>query len=163
MKKQILLCTILLGLNFPLQADTASFTQSKYESVNLSPTLTDFVRENLIHIFDSSNFHQMQGGSLPVKSQKQIKEQLERVKSGSFIELDLDEPARVVVEGTELKAMRMWVRIRESDGFVYDEILQQPNGDLVALEKTRGELVVQFAPHILRLLKPNSEPVGGDQ
>ncbi|MGJ8653184.1 MAG: hypothetical protein ACSHX8_07915 [Opitutaceae bacterium] len=153
MKHHILLCFILLGGNHTLQADIVYLNQRGHARVELSPAQTDFFRENLIHIFDSSNFHQMQGGALPVKSQKQLKQQLESVQSGSFIELRLDEPARIVVEGTELKATRMWVRIRESDGLVYDWILQQPNGDLVSLEKARGELIVQLAPHIIRLLK----------
>lgn len=52
----------------------------------------------------------------------------------------------------------MWVSIREPDGFVYDWILQQPDGDLVSLTKVRGELVAQFAPHVLRLLKPTDKP-----
>lgn len=74
-------------------------------------------------------------------------------ESGSHIELELKDPVRILVESTEVKATRTWVRIRESDGFVYDEILHQPNGDLVSLSKLRGELVVQFAPYVLRLLK----------
>lgn len=152
-----LLASLLLAFGSHLYADTAYLSLEGNEKTKLDSSETDFVRENLIHIFDSSNFHQMQGGALPVKPKLQIEEQLERVQSGSFIELDLDEPARIVVEGTELRAKTMWVRIRESDGFVYDWIFQQSNGNLVSLEKARGELVVQFAPHILRLLKPNSE------
>ena len=162
MKKQILLCLILLGLNSSLQADTISIKQSGYNVVELSPSQTDFFRENLIHIFDSSNFHQMQGGALPVKTQKEIQKQLERVKSGSFIELALDEPARIVVEGNQLKAQKLWVSIRESDGYVYDWIFQQPNDDLVALQKARGELVVQFAPHILHHLNQAANKAGDD-
>lgn len=94
----------------------------------------------------------MKGSVLPHRSQKQIREQLKKVKSGSYIELDLDEPARIVVEGNVLKATRMWTRIRESDGFVYDWILQQPNGDFVSLAKPLGYLSVQFAPQVLSLL-----------
>lgn len=154
---QRLLWLLLVGVSLPLQADTASLTQTGHESVELSPPLTDLVRENLLHIFDSSDFHQMQGGALPVKTQKQIGEQLKRVEAGANIELQLDEAARIVVEGTVLKAIRMWVSIRESDGFVYDWILLQPSGDLVSLTKAKGELVVQFAPTVLHLLKQISE------
>lgn len=154
---QKLLWLLLIGLSSPLQADTVSLTQAGHKSVELSPPLTDLVRENLVHIFDSSDFHQMQGGVLPVKTQKQIKEQLKRVEAGSNIELKFDEAARIVVEGTDLKAKRMWVSIRESDGFVYDWILLLPSGDLVSLAKAKGELVVQFAPTVLHLLKQISE------
>jgi len=145
------------SVNGQVEGYVVSVVKNGEENINLTSSQENFVRDYLIHIFDSSQFHQMQGGELPVKSQKQIKEDLEKIKSGSFIELRLNEPARIVVEGTELKATRMWVRIRESDGFVYDWILQQQNGELASLAKPRGELVVQFAPYILRLLKPSSE------
>lgn len=157
LKIKSFLCFLIFGLSVSVQADTASLTRSGDESSKLSAPLTDFVRENLIHIFDSSNFHQMKGGDLPSKTQKQIEKQLKKVKSGSYIELKLDESARIVVEGTDLKVMRMWVSIRESDGFVFDWILQQPNGELVSLAKPRGELVTQFAPHVLNLLKSSKK------
>ncbi|MGJ8677866.1 MAG: hypothetical protein ACSHX0_10140 [Akkermansiaceae bacterium] len=154
-----LFCLFLLSLSCRLEADTVHLNQSGHETRELSESLTDCVRENLIHIFDSSNFHLMKGSVLPTKSQSQIQEQLKKVKSGSYIELDLDEPARIVVEGTVLKAMRMWTSIRESDGFVYDWILQQPNGDFVSLAKPRGELILQFAPHILHLLNQKANKI----
>jgi len=140
-----------------LQVDAVSVIKNGETKIKLTSSQANLVRDYLIHIFDSSQFHQMQGGELPVKSQKQIKDDLERLKSGSFIDLRLDEPARIMVENKELKAKRMWVRIRETDGFVYDQILQQPDGDLVSLAKARGELVALFAPHVLGLLRQTTE------
>jgi TusA-related sulfurtransferase len=152
-----LVILLVMGLCCPLQADTASITITGPERIELSAALTDLVRENMIHIFDSSNFHQMPGGILQPKTQKQIEEQLEKIKSGSYIEVLLDEPARIVVESSDLKATCLWASITESNGVVTAWILKQPNGQLVSLYKPRGELALQFGPHVLSILKPQSE------
>lgn len=88
-----------------------------------------------------------------MKTGKEIKRKLDEIRTESHIELNLDEPARIVVEGTELKAETLWASIRESDGFVNHLIFQRPDGTLVSLAKPRGELIVQFAPHMLRYLE----------
>ncbi|MDA3873734.1 MAG: hypothetical protein PF795_07210 [Kiritimatiellae bacterium] len=143
-------------------ADVSYISLGGDPKMKLNPGLTDFVRENLIHIFDSANFHQMEGSALTVKSQEKVQQQLDNVRSGSYLELNLDEPARLVVEETVLSAEKMWVSIRESDGFVYDWILERPDGALVSLNKTRGELIVLFAPHVLYLLEHISKPDSGE-
>jgi hypothetical protein len=140
-----------------LQADTVHVNPRGDGSTKLNPRQSDFVRENLVHIFDSAHFHQMDGGSLAVKTGKEIKRKLDEIRTESHIELNLDEPARIVVEGTELKAETLWSSIRESDGFVNHLILQRPDGTLVSLAKPRGELIVQFAPHMLRYLEQARE------
>ena len=156
MKTRILPWLIAIGLNWTLQADTVFIFTDGNTSIKLPSNETDFVRENLVHIFDSANFHQMPGGILPVKSKEQIQGELEDLQSGAHLELILQEPARIVVEGTEIKTAHMWVSIRESDGFVFDWILQLPTGEFVSLSKPRGELILQFAPHVLNLLQSDN-------
>jgi hypothetical protein len=162
-----LVILLIIGFCCPLQADTASITITGRERLELSAAHVDLVRENMIHIFDSSNFHQMPGGILPPKTQKQIEEQLEKIKLGSYIEVLLDEPARIVVENSDLKATCLWASVTESNGVVTAWILKQPNGQLVSLYKPRGELALQFSSHVLSILKPQSEqdavPSKGDK
>jgi len=153
---------LLIGLGIShLHADSATFLKSGQPARTLDEHATDYVRENLIHIFDSSQFHHMKGGKLAVKQQEEIKEELEKTKSASFIELKLDEPTPIVVEGKKLRIQKLWVSVRESDGFVYDWILEQPDETLVSLNKARGELIVQFAPYVLHLLNNESEQGSG--
>ncbi|MEM9283044.1 MAG: hypothetical protein AAGA96_14545 [Verrucomicrobiota bacterium] len=144
-----------------LRADTAIFAKNDEPIQELDQHSTDYIRENLIHIFDSSQFHHMEGGQLPVKQQEEIKKEIEKIKSASFIELKLDEPTPIVVEGKKLRLQRLWVSVRESDGFVYDWIIEQSDGTLVSLNRARGELIVQFAPFVLHLLKKESEQDNG--
>jgi hypothetical protein len=158
-----LFVALLSILGSHIYADEAYLTIKGNNKSKLDSHQTDYVRENLIHIFDSSLFHCLEGGWHRVKTEKEIENKIEKIRSQSFIELELDEPARIVVEGTALKVKTMWVKIRESDGFVGTLVFQQPNGDLVSLEKAQGLLVVQFAPYALQLLKPNSEPVDSEQ
>lgn len=153
---------LFIGLNLcNLHADSVTFLKYGQPARSLDEYSTDYVRENLIHIFDSSQFHHMEGGKLSVKQQEEIKKEIEKVKSSSFIELKLDEPAPIVVEGKKLRVQKLWVSIRESGGFVYNWILEQPDGTLVSLNKARGELIVQFAPYVLHLLKEKSEQDSG--
>lgn len=152
-----LIITLLLGLASRIHADEAFLSLEGSNKTKLDLSETDFVRENLIHIFDSANFHQMQGGSIPVKSQEKIKEQLIKVQSGLHIEIDLEEATKITVDGRELKMKKMWASIRTSDGFIYDWIFAQPDDTLISLEKARGGLVVQFAPYLLKLIDKYSE------
>ena len=146
-----------------LHADTATFLKRGQASRNLDERSTDGVRENLIHIFESSLFHQMEGGELPVKQQEEIKKNIKTIKSASFIEIILDRPIPIVVEGKQLLIQNLLVSIRESDGFAYEWILEQPDETLVSLSEARGELIVQFAPYVLDLLKGESEQDGAGQ
>lgn len=152
-KMKTTLLALILGLGSLQGADITYLSINEGKKIELNERETDFVRENLLHIFDSSDFHQMKGGTLPVKTKEQLKELFQRVSSATHIELTLDEPARIVVENKILHVNKMWVRIRESDGFVYDWILETPDGELISLTKARGELVVGFAPYVLELLK----------
>lgn len=164
MKTNLPITTLFLFIGLSLcnlHADSATFLKNGQPARSLDEHATDYVRENLIHIFDSSQFHHMKGGQLPVKKQEEIKKEIKKVKSASFIELKLDEPAPIVVEGKKLRIQKLWVSVRESDGFVYDWILEQPDGTLVSLNKARGELIVQFAPYVLHLLNEESEQDSG--
>jgi hypothetical protein len=151
MKTPILLLALFFSVTL-VAGDIAHLGHGQASPRKLNEQETDHVRENLIHLFASANFHQMKGGLLDVKSQPEIQTQLAKVKAEQHIELILKEPARIVVENRDLYAKTLWASIRESDGFLYDYILEQPDGDLVFLAKVRGELVVQFAPYILQLI-----------
>ena len=149
--------TLLIITGTVLATDQAKMKIRANEAVSLNADETDVVRENLIHFFDSSQCHQMKGGALPVKQQGEIQIQLRKITMGSHILIELEEPARIVVERKAIRVKRLWVGIRESDGFSSYSILQQPNGDLVSLAKPRGDLMVRFAPYILSLIKSKSE------
>lgn len=150
---KILVVSLFFGLNYSLHADTAYIAQAGHNRLELSESLTDVVRENMIHIFDSA-------GRLPIMNQKQIEEDLEKIKSGSFIEVALDEPARIFVANTELKATHLWASVIDSNGMLSAWVLKQPNGQLVSLNKPQGVLALQFAPTVLDLLKLHSEQAG---
>ena len=151
--------TLLIITGKVLAVDQAKMKISGNEATVLNADATDVVRENLIHLFDTSQYHQMEGGSLPVKQQGDIQIQLGKITMGSYLLIELEEPARIVVERKVIRAKRLWVKIRESDGWVHGSILQQPNGDLVSLAKPSGDLMVRFAPYILSLIKSKSEQV----
>ena len=132
------LFALILGLGALDGTDLGHLIFKEGKKIELDQRETDFVRENLVHIFDCSNFHQMQGGALPVRTEEEIKEQIQKVKSGLHIELTLDESTRIVVENEALQMGKMWVSIRESDGFVYDWIFETPDGNLISLSEARG-------------------------
>jgi len=134
-------------------ADRALLFLEGGERVELDAQATDLVRENLIHLFDSAMFHQLEGGALPVTPRRELERQLEALGDGAYFELTLDKPARIVVEGVELRPKRMWARVRTTDGFVSNWMFEEPGGRLVGLAKARGELVVLFAPKVLQLLR----------
>lgn len=144
---------LLIGFLNPLLADSVNLSPEGLRTYALPANQVDFVRENLIHIFDSANFHQLEGGALPIKDPVEIKAQLKRLQEMPHIQMSLDEPARIIVENRELRAVTMWVTVRASDGYVYDWIIQEANGNLVSLAKPRGELIVQFAPYVRKLIQ----------
>ncbi len=122
------------------------------EEVTLNPWQADYVREYLIHIFDSAQFHHQEGGGFPVRSQKKIRKKLIEVTAKTHFEVTLEHPCHIVVEGRTFAMTKMWAGIRESDGFVFNWIFEQPAGTRVDLNKANGQLIVQFAPFVLDLL-----------
>ncbi|MBK1791267.1 hypothetical protein [Persicirhabdus sediminis] len=149
--------TYLLFSGSLIANDKARICNGQLDIAVLSFGETDFLREHMIHIFDSAQFHHKQGSLQQVKSRQEINKLLGDIRQGIHLELILEEPARIVVEQEVIKPIKLWASVRGSDGFVADWVLEDSKGGLVSLNKVRGELVVQLAPYILNILNTNED------
>lgn len=125
----------------------------------LDPDDIDWLRTHLVFVFDIAEHHCRGDSESHWKpTQKEIKDLINRVKRGSYLEMSFSTPTPITVESKKFLIKRLWVRIRETDWGTFDWAFETPEGDLVALSGVEGTYNRRLGPIIQSFARGFSEP-----